>query len=818
MNATPTTAPADPSAAPGVGPDDLRLVLFGLPAAGKTSLLGALGQAAESQEHLLGGKLADESGGLREMRRQLYETAGKRTPEEVVPYPVRYEPAGGRPADAVIMDCDGRVASELMAKERIAGTAPGVTLAGEVADADALLLVTDASAPPAQLEKDFHEFDRFLDEMEKARGERTEVGGLPVFLVLTKCDLLARAEDSAADWMDRIEQRKADADAKFRAFMARRQATKEGSPAPGFGRLDLRVWATAVKRPALLGTAPKPREPYGVAELFRQALGGASAYRASAERSDRALHWLVGLGAVLVLGVLVLAAASLFLAQGAAANDLIAEAERLRFGDKDTPAERLRGTVEEVRRRLGKFAAVREAQGFDTLPDVLRGFVRERHSELSRYVAWYEKVLEVKSPAFERSDEGLEKIRERLRTELAPPEEAWEGTPAARRRQDHLETADAVRAAVRTARNWHLDSSDQAGKLLAFADHRSKDGLDFAGWAVEAEKLLDPARKPPFSPEDELPGAPGLTWGGTVLRFDSVAQAQSAWAADREQMSRAFDAAAALGLVPGRMGLLVFPRTFALKSSKERLDALKAALPDFEKRLASKEMPEAARSALGRAARAQYENLLVPARGEVLANLRRGGLGREETPGRWDEVRKWIARPVELAAWRELAMALLRLEKEKPADPVEALAEFLERKSFTIKARTLVLELPNALKPVADATLAVFHDGKRALAYKQAGAGAKGEGGRTVRYTFRLDEGVEIAYRPGDALRAELPLSGGKAMVWNDSRSLVWQFEKLSRLPNVEGRVADEAKLEWRGDDGPPPVPDLVPDPVRLVE
>ena len=34
-------------------------------------------------------------------------------------------------------------------------------------------------------------------------------GGLPVFLVLTKCDLLARAGDSPADWMDRIEQRKA---------------------------------------------------------------------------------------------------------------------------------------------------------------------------------------------------------------------------------------------------------------------------------------------------------------------------------------------------------------------------------------------------------------------------------------------------------------------------------------------------------------------------------------------------------------------------------------------------------------------------------
>ena len=35
--------------------------------------------------------------------------------------------------------------------------------------------------------------------------------------------------------------------------------------------VHVHLWATAVKRPALAESPAKPREPYGVAELFRQA-------------------------------------------------------------------------------------------------------------------------------------------------------------------------------------------------------------------------------------------------------------------------------------------------------------------------------------------------------------------------------------------------------------------------------------------------------------------------------------------------------------------------------------------------------------------
>src|SRR3954470_15294446 len=114
MAEAPTQTPPQTKAPP----DALRIVLFGMPDAGKSSLLGALAQAAGSQEHLLNGKLTDLTGGLAELRRQVYEDSGRRTAEEVVPYPIDFQPnEGGSPGQrhiyAVLIDCDGRVANDL---------------------------------------------------------------------------------------------------------------------------------------------------------------------------------------------------------------------------------------------------------------------------------------------------------------------------------------------------------------------------------------------------------------------------------------------------------------------------------------------------------------------------------------------------------------------------------------------------------------------------------------------------------------------------------------------------------------------------------
>jgi hypothetical protein len=105
---------------------NLSIVLFGMPAAGKSSLLGALAQAAQAQEHLLNGRLTDVSHGLDELRRRAYEESPRRTADEVVPYPVDFEPFGqdgnkpdaSRHIGAVVIDCDGRVANDLLVRRQ----------------------------------------------------------------------------------------------------------------------------------------------------------------------------------------------------------------------------------------------------------------------------------------------------------------------------------------------------------------------------------------------------------------------------------------------------------------------------------------------------------------------------------------------------------------------------------------------------------------------------------------------------------------------------------------------------------------------------
>src|SRR6476661_2937572 len=192
-------APDEPSA--------VRVVLFGMPDAGKSSLLGALAQAAHTQGRALHGHLTDLSHGLGELRNRLYDDRPRETQEEIVPYPVRFAPYGHAGFPAVLYDCDGRTANEYLTRKRQfeSESRPG-TLAWAILNADVLVLTVDASAGPDQIETDFREFRRFLDHLEDYRQDEHAVGGLPVFLVLTKCDLLARETIGGAEWEARIQE------------------------------------------------------------------------------------------------------------------------------------------------------------------------------------------------------------------------------------------------------------------------------------------------------------------------------------------------------------------------------------------------------------------------------------------------------------------------------------------------------------------------------------------------------------------------------------------------------------------------------------
>ena len=390
----PSSPPAaEPAAPPGQA---LHIVLFGMPDAGKSSLLGALGQAAQSQEHVLNAKLGDPSGGLAELQKRLYEERPRETLEEVVPYTVTVTPFTKEAADkpepetAVLVDCNGRVANDLLSGNTILNAKGDGALAESILQADTLVLLVDASAGDAVLDRDFAQFATFLRLLEQSRGMRSDVGGLPVYLVLTKCDLLARKTDNASDWMERIEERKRQVYEQFQNFLKR---DAEGEPLP-FGRVELHLWATAVKRPALADTPARPREPYGVAELFRQCFEAAKAFQQRRRESGRQLGWLT-ISVLAAVGCMVLLI--LFLAFNRVGADPLANEVRNFQATEGGGGDRLREPLEAREKKLKEF---KDQPGFARLPGDLQHFVDEYLQEVQAYRQYLAQVEGFGDPRF----------------------------------------------------------------------------------------------------------------------------------------------------------------------------------------------------------------------------------------------------------------------------------------------------------------------------------------------------------------------------------------------------------------------------------
>jgi hypothetical protein len=485
---------AGPNSMPNLGRSALRIVLFGMPDAGKSSLLGALAQAAQTQEHILNGHLTDLSQGLAVLQRRLYEETPRETLEEVVPYPIAFEPfrqSGSQNGDgrleALLVDCDGRVANELLARKRFLHTASNDgSLAQAILEADALVLAIDASAPPSQMDTDFIEFSKFLRLLEQNRGQRTEIAGQPVFLVLTKCDLLAQSQDSGSTWAERIENRKRQVEGRFQAFLAARN--QDEKPVP-FGRIDLHLWATAVKRPALSDGPPRPRDPYGVAELFRQCLESSKVFRQRQQHSSRRLLWTVAgtTGLLLILGAL---AATLLINRFSQASRLEVRVNKYQARDQEetraTWHRRLNTNIEEL-------TELAKDPQFSQLSDEQQSFVRGRLKELKAYQDYEKKLDEIGNPKEVRTEEQLRRIRASLAGLTAPEEYDWHQTEASRRRENWLQDCDDLEDTIRRVKKDYELLIQKGQEVLdkqkeANLPKRAKDVLDFARSYPDPEK------------------------------------------------------------------------------------------------------------------------------------------------------------------------------------------------------------------------------------------------------------------------------------------------------------------------------------------
>ena len=529
---------ASPSTRSDIGRTALRIVLFGMPDAGKSSLLGALLQAGQTQEHLLDGHLTDLSSGLTELQHRLYEGTARETLEEVVPYPVTYKPFRQAPpagndgqVQAMLVDCDGRVANDLLARKRPlhADTNNG-TLAQAIVEADALILAIDASAPATQVNADFTEFARFLRLLEHQRGHRTEIGGQPVFLVLTKCDLLAKPGDATADWIRHIGERQSEVEHRFRDFLAK-QATSDktisqGSPIKTFGRIDLHPWATAVKRPALADSPPRPREPYGVAELFRQCLQVAGQFRERRQHSSHRLLWTVAGTAAMLLGLGVVAG-FLVMNRLEGQGRLETRVERFQVRDQERNQSawhrNLQGDLDELNTFVND-------PGFNRLPDAKKEYLEARLHEFTAYRE-YEKTLDqIGDPKDARTEDQIKLIESKLHQLAVPDDYDWHLTEASRRRDNWIEDChDLYDAIGRITKQY--EELIQKGQAV-------RDTQNEANLPKRAKEVLDIARSYPDPERDKskpVKESARVTYGA-VFGIASVDNLYMRWKSTRDKL------------------------------------------------------------------------------------------------------------------------------------------------------------------------------------------------------------------------------------------------------------------------------------------
>jgi GTPase SAR1 family protein len=514
----------------------LRIVLFGMPDAGKSSLLGALAQAAQMQPQALKGRLVDPNGGLESLRLQLYEGRPIPTGAEVVSYPVTLEPltdtASGseaRSVSAVVMDCDGQVANQILARQHDLTDGPAASpLTEAILGADTLVLVVDASASAEVVRRDFALFARFLRLLEQGRSQRSEVSGLPVYLVLTKCDLLVKKGDTRIAWIERIEEHKRTVDRKFQEYLTQ-QAGREAQP---FGKIDLHLWATAVKHPALEQSQPRPREPYGVAELFRQCVHSAQRYRAVQAHAGRRLRWTLAalfglLGLFVLLGLFFLATRP-----STAAGELENKIRGF-HSDFETSALLLREPLADKIKKLEDF---QKDSHFSQVGREWRDYVKNSLAELKAYQRYSLTLRETaKAPRRVDNDADLQKLIGTLE-HLLPPQEYradWSKTEAVQRRDHWLHDAELLQREVAKAEaafKGLLQRRRELDKLVGLKAIQEK-----------AAELLKDAQRLPYKEgnRDPLPEAQDtqLTYRH-VLDFERVRQVYEAWQEARRELQK----------------------------------------------------------------------------------------------------------------------------------------------------------------------------------------------------------------------------------------------------------------------------------------
>ena len=735
-----------------------------------------------------------------------------------------------------LIDCDGGAAGQLL-RDATALTRPVIRneLLDALRSAEALVVTVDATDTLTAVNDQMTSLRSFIEALRAGRTFGREIGGLPVFLTLTKCDKLYEKGMTPDEWVTAIERQKAVVHAQYVDAL--------GGHAGGlFGDIELELEATAAKVPPVhpFEYLSDDAGAFRVQNLLRNVLNAASSYAARRRQAKKRLGWTVSV-ALGLFGLMLAGFVALALTGEPGPLELLTARVRQARTEEGPPAVRL--ADRNIDRNRKTLEELRASPHFAELPSDLRKWAADRDREYGEY-GEHRKLFQPPqfSPADVRTAGELAKLTADLTDALAPPVEyakAWEKTEAVRLRDKWQTDRDLLVKAEAETHDWYRNLITRSSTLMNIE-------TPDAAWRTRATALLTDARTPPVNPTDPIPGSPTVPIRrGDPLKyaaaydFERTDLARQDWEFVARKLADLRDLSDALGLTvdptaapPAAPLDLPEPTADPLPSlslGAERWKAIRERFPraaDGTANWSASYFPDPVKQTLARRARAAAETALRHVRRMILFEVK----SRPDTPADWPKLAGGLLATPEMQDWSRLVQLLLKcadIDRPTAALPVAELAAFVRKTSFEWSPMAVELFLPAALltdvyAPAGNFTITVTPDrgNPRLTIFGPAEVVIRTP--RGIRYRLPVARGsAPLVYRPGEKLTAELPVKTTAAaykLQWTNGGTASYQFDRLTREPQLvpaDGGVAFTAsgvKLGWTPAKESVTVPELLPE------
>lgn len=811
-------------------PGPLRVVFFGPPQSGKSNLFDSFGRIAVAAG-------AEEQPVQLAIGPQPTDTAGRRMIERITSVDLPDDDL--RASSITLIDCNSEAVGQLLG-DATALTRPRVRdeLLDAIRSAEALVVTVDVTDTPSQIDELSADLGLFLQALREGRAFIREVGGLPVFLAVTKCDTLYEAGFTPRDWAQAVEQERKDIRARF-------DDIAKHEPDALFGAFELHSEGVADRVPPQPGfdTLADDLGMLHGQDLFNAVLDAASEYRDRRRQSKRRLNWTI----TVALGVLALLLGGFaLLATTGEPGPVEALAMRVRQAREQEGPPEVRLADRGFARNRDRLAEFRAAPYFAALPADLRQWVDSREKEFAAYAEYRNRFHPPRlSPAEARTASALDEVTGDLTDELTPPEEyakEWAKTEAVQLRDKWAKDRDLLVKTEDEIHGWYRGLISRSTNLMTVE-------VPDAGWREKVAALLADADRPPARPTDPIPGSPEvknvrrgqpLTYAA-AFDFERSDLARQDWEFAGRKLADLRDLTDALGLTadptkPGAPGgaPLDLPEptgdpATSLPLGSQRWQAIRERFPraaDGSANWSANFFPDPVRKQLASRSRVAADTALRHVRRMILAEM--------TTPGRADTHPDWLkladgllAKP-ELRDWGQLLQLLLKaadLEKPNASPPIADLIGFVKKPGFAWSPTGLELFLPNAVltdayAPDGNLTITIQPERgpPRVTAFGGAKAGERIAAGVPYRFAV-VPKSAALVYTPGDKLTAELPVAAGAKkykLVWTAGGTSTYQFDRLTREPVLESAdgkqtPATGVTLTWLPATAAVTVPELLP-------